>query len=542
MRKQILIAAVAAAVVVGISGCSAGPASPVNTNATGAEKRGGHLTYLDAEIPISAQVQESGTWQDRALQQNITDRLIYRNPDTNELEPWIATSWTESPDGLTYTFVITDGVTYSDGTPLNTASVKRNLEWQVNGDPAKAISPNSVFPLSIAVTTDESAHTVTATLDAPYAPFLAALTGWSAGLVADSTIDASREDQSLYRNLIGSGPFVVGTEVYGKQIVLNRRAGYAWAPASSENQGEAYLDSVTITPVQEDSVRLGTLKSGQADLIRYVQPSEEKALSQAGFQVIAKSGVGMSNQWIVKPSAPFLSDVNVRKALEIGIDRQQLVADLYTSNWSAATSVLSPGTEGYKDESAALAYAPAQANTLLDQSGWTSKNADGYRTKDGQTLTVKTYLDVYDNTARALFQAIQVQLKGIGIKLDIGEIDYSSYWATAFSDPAAGVLRVGWPDPDPVGLLTNYGRDDSDVLGLKGSDATLNSLLDATVTTVTAEDRTKALAAAQDYLIDQAYVVPILNDSQVYVAGPTLQGFSLSDGALPQYYNAWLAH
>ena len=108
--------------------------------------RGGNLIYLDAEIPISAQVQESGYWQDRAILQNVTDRLLYRNAKTNELEPWIAKSWKVSPDGLTYDFVIRTGVTYSDGTPLDVESVKRNLEWQIHGDTKNAISPNRVFP------------------------------------------------------------------------------------------------------------------------------------------------------------------------------------------------------------------------------------------------------------------------------------------------------------------------------------------------------------------------------------------------------------
>ena len=74
---------------------------------------------------ISALIQEQGTWQDRALFWNLTDRLIYRNAQTGEFEPWIAESWTVSDDGLRYDFVIRQGVTYSDGTPLDVESVKR---------------------------------------------------------------------------------------------------------------------------------------------------------------------------------------------------------------------------------------------------------------------------------------------------------------------------------------------------------------------------------------------------------------------------------
>ncbi|WP_411558578.1 ABC transporter substrate-binding protein [Plantibacter sp. MPB07] len=529
-RRARLAAAALVAVSIALTGCSAASAS--------SDADGGSLTYLDAEIPTSAQVQEAGTWQTRALQQNITDRLLYRNAETGELEPWIADSWTVSPDGLTYTFVIRDGVTYSDGTAVDATSVAKNLNWQSTGDEAKGTTPNAQFPPGLVATPDEATSTVTVVLAAPYAPFLNVLTGWGSGLVADATIDASKEEQSKFVNLIGSGPFVVASETYGKEIVLDRREGYAWAPPSSPNQGEAHLASVTVIPVQEDSVRLGTLKSGEADVIRYVQPSEEQGLVDAGYEIVSKTGVGLSNQWFLRSQAPFLDDVDVRKALLHAIDREQIIETQYTDSWTPATSVLSPGTFGYVDESAKFAYDPDAANRLLDGAGWTERDADGYRTKDGERLTVKTYIDVYDNTAKSLFQQIQNQFKDVGIELSLNELDYSTYWATAFADPEVGALRVGWPHPDPSkGLSEYYSKDGSDLLGLAGSDTTLQSLLDAQNAATDDDTRAAILGQIQDHLIDQAYVVPILNDSQVFVTQQRVKGFSLTDGALPEFYN-----
>ena len=529
-RRARLAAAALVAVSIALTGCSAASAS--------SDADGGSLTYLDAEIPTSAQVQEAGTWQTRALQQNITDRLLYRNAETGELEPWIADSWTVSPDGLTYTFVIRDGVTYSDGTAVDATSVAKNLNWQSTGDEAKGTTPNAQFPPGLVATPDDATSTVTVVLAAPYAPFLDVLTGWGSGLVADATIDASKEEQSKFVNLIGSGPFVVASETYGKEIVLDRREGYAWAPPSSPNQGEAHLASVTVIPVQEDSVRLGTLKSGEADVIRYVQPSEEQGLVDAGYDIVSKTGVGLSNQWFLRSQAPFLDDVDVRKALLHAIDREQIIETQYTDSWTPATSVLSPGTFGYVDESAKFAHDPDAANRLLDGAGWTERDADGYRTKGGERLTVKTYIDVYDNTAKSLFQQIQNQFKDVGIELSLNELDYSTYWATAFADPEVGALRVGWPHPDPSkGLSEYYSKDGSDLLGLAGSDTTLQSLLDAQNAATDDDTRAAILGQIQDHLIDQAYVVPILNDSQVFVTQQRVKGFSLTDGALPEFYN-----
>lgn len=533
-------AAIATIIALGAAGCTPASSAVDVSNITDAEKRGGSLVYLDAEIPVTAQVQSSGTWQTRALQQNITDRLLNRNPETNEFEAWIAERWEVSDDGLVYDFVIRDGVTYSDGTPLDVASVKRNLDWQVSGDPDKGVPSNAAFPREAEVTTDASSRTVTVTLPEPYAAFLGALTTWSAGLVADATIDATLEEQALFTNLIASGPFVVESHVFGKEVVLQRREGYAWAPPSYENQGEAYLDEVVITPVLEDSVRLGSIKAGQADLLRYVQPSEEAGLAAAGFQVFAKTGVGLSNHWWLRQDAKFVDDPNVRGALLVGIDREEIVDTLYTDNWSPASSVLAPGTVGYKDRSDALGYDPEGAVELLEASGWTELDRDGYRVKGGERLSIVTYLDVYDNTSRALFQAIQADLKEIGIELIIKETDYSSYSATTAADTELTALRTGWPAPDPVTLNNTYRAERGDQLRLKGSDAELERLLLAHIVETDATERVGLLGALQDHLIDNAYVIPILNDSQVYVGAPRVQGFTFSDGALPLFHSTWV--
>lgn len=497
------------------------------------------LTYLDPEIPTSAQVQESGTWQTRDLLQNLTDRLINRNPTTFELEPWIAESWTQSSDGLDYVFVIKDGVSYSDGTPLDVNSVKKNLEWQVNGDPKNGVSANSQFPRKIAVSVDAGKREVHVHFDTAYAPFLNILTSWSAGLVANATIDAPHDQQVEYTKLIGSGPFHVTSEKYAQKYVLERREDYAWAPKSAKNQGQAKLQKVIWIPTQDDSVRLGAVQSGQAGILRYVQPREEAVLAKQNYKVIAKTGVGLSNQWYLRTAVAPLDDIDVRRALFRAIDRKQILDELYTKNWSAATSVLAPNTFGYKDVSASFAYDPDQAESLLSSAGWTGKDSAGYRTKGGTRLHLKTYIDVFDNTANALFQNIQAQFKAIGIELALNTVDYSDYGTKATGDKHVNFLRTGWPHPDAgVDLHQSYGKAGSDELQLKGSDVKLDQLLDAQLVAVDDEERKALLGQIQDYLVtEKAYVLPILNDSQVFVVRPEITGFELSDGALPLFSN-----
>lgn len=518
-----------------LAGC-AGTAPAAESSS---DRAGGSIVYLDAELSSNTQLQSSGTWQDSAYVTNITDRLIYRDPETGELLPYIAEDWTVSEDGRVYTFDLVEGVTYSDGTPLDAANVKRNLEWQAYGDPEQGIPANNWFPKVTSVEADEAAQTVTVTLEERYAPFLNVLAFWRTSLVADATIDASIEAQSQLTGIVGSGPFVVESETYGEEIVLTKREGYDWAPPSLEHQGEAYLDEIVIIPVTEDSVRLGSLRSGEADLIRYIQPSEEAGLEAAGIGVIGVQGAGNANVWDVRQAAPFLDDVNVRRALQHGIDRQQIIDDLYTDNWQIATSTVTPTTFGYVDLSDELAYDPDESNRLLDEAGWTERDKEGYRTKNGERLHILTYVDVFDSTAKPLFQLVQWQLKRIGVELEIKETDYANYSAT-LEDPTIGVRRNGWPEADAwVRQRVNYHSAFTNAYNLPEPDATLDALYEAQGAAETDEERAEIVGEIQRYVIDQAYALPIIDDTQVFGIQPHVHGFRTTYEARPWFYDTW---
>lgn len=518
------------------TGCSAS-AQEVG-RAGGDGKRGGEIVYLDAELSRDAQLQSSGTWQDSAYIENVADRLVYRDPETQEIRPWIASSWKVSDDSRTFTFTIRDGVTFSNGQKLDAGAVKRNLDWQISGDTAKGIPSNEWFPQVSSVRADNAKQTVTVKLKQSSTAFLSILSFWRSALVADATIDAPIEKQKQISGIIGSGPFVVDSEKYGEEIVLARREGYAWAPEGLDNQGDAYLDKVTIVPVTEDSVRLGSLRAGEADIIRYIQPSEEKNLENAGFTVVAEQGVGNANVWDLKQSAPFLDDVRVRRALQHGIDREQIVDDLYSGNWTPATSIITPGSVGYRDVSPLFAYDPKASNRLLDQAGWTGRDTEGFRTKNGKQLKILTYVDVYDSTAKPLFQLVQWQLKRLGVNLDIKETDYANY-AAVYTNPQVGALRNGWPEADTTRLSLGYGIKGSNSFAFKEPDQQLEKLLADQLTAATVKDREKTIGKIQERIVDQAYALPILDDSQVFGLADTVNGLTFSSEARPHFYETW---
>lgn len=532
-----LAGAVVVVVVIALGLTHHGP--DARATADSGDKRGGSLVYLDYEKWYAFQEQIS-YWQNGGVWNNIGDRLVDINPKTYQLEPWIAQSWTVSGDGLTYTFVIRPGVTYSDGTPLDAQSVRKNLLWWDNGDPGKGVPRNPLYPQGMIVTADNATRSVVVKFQQPYIPFLNVLAAPKSSLLGDKTIDSSLDAQGIVTNIVASGPFVPVKYKPDEEIVLQRRKGYHWAPASSQNQGEAYLDSITIRPVHEISVRVGALQAGQADVVHYVEPSDEGPLARQGYNVVPSIYEGMSNQWSFRLKAPYVDDVRVRKAVEHAIDRNQIVEKLYTRNWTAASSVLTPQTPGYVDLSSQIAYDPAQSNELLDQAGWTGRDADGYRTKNGKTLEIKTYVDVYDADAGPHYQLIQRQLQKVGIKLTLLQTDYATYPTIYAKDQSIAIKRNGWQSTDANVLNSTYAAGIGDGFSLGGKDEKLEALLTASTTATSQDDRNKALAELQRYIVvDQAYAVPIVNDTQVFVTRPDIHGFTGGSQSLPWFYNTW---
>lgn len=520
-------------------GTEQGPAA-ASAPGTGAEGSGGTLVYLDAEIIAAGDIR-NGTWQSTTLTHNITDRLIHADPETGELEPWIAEDWEISEGGLQYTFWIRDGVSFSNGQPLDAGAVQRNLQWQAWGDPENGIDPNNTFPQVESVEADEEDQTVTVVLEEPYSPFIKILSNWASSLVADETLELSAEDQQRPENVIGSGPFVVESETYGEEIILTRREGYSWAPASWENQGEAHLEEIHWIPVLEDSARLGSLRAGEGDLIRYLQPSEEDPLSAEGFEVIGVQGSGQTNTWVLRQSVEELQDERVRHAILSGIDREAIVEDLYTDRWSTASSIVTPDTLGYRDQSEKLTYDPERAQRLLDEAGWSDHDDDGIRVnEDGDRLTIRALIDVFDATAAPLFQLIQWQLAEIGVELELVEVDYSNV-STGYSDESIGIVRTGWPQADSwVRIRNDWHFEDSNALFLQEPDEQLNELLEQH-SLVQGSEREEVVGELQDHLLDNAYVFPVLTDSQIFALQPHVRGLSWTPEARPVFHSTWIA-
>ena len=500
---------------------------------------GGTLTYLEYQPYTNLYPPQAGFYPNGGLVNNITARLTWQNPETLEIEPWVATEWTVNEDATEYTFELRDDVTFSDGTPLDAAAVAKNFDTFGLGNPDLGHTVSEAIN-NYASSEVIDADTVVFHFSAPAPGFLQATSTITSGLLSPETLDRTLEELGAGNatEVVGSGPFVITDEKLGTELTLEAREDYDWAPSSSAHQGRAYLDEVRILITPEDSVRIGSLLSGQADYIRYVQAFDEARVESSGYDLYAPQTRGVNNTLSLRFTNPILSDIRVRQALVAGVDSQEVVDTVFTGNYPRATSALSATALGYKDESEHYAYDPDKAEELLDEAGW-EPGADGIREKDGERLALTVYEAKAQPLSKQTLELVAQQLKKIGVELNVKSADAGTY-AEDIKDPLKTPLyhsMVGRADFDVIKSQFHTKNRNT----LLSDDAELDRLLEAVASAPAEEDRVAATQAVQDYLAAQAYVIPLFEEPQVYGAAPHVQGIGFESVARPVFYDVWLA-
>ncbi|HGM5418864.1 TPA: TIGR04028 family ABC transporter substrate-binding protein [Serratia liquefaciens] len=511
-----------------------------------ASVQGGTLIYLEQQAHTNLYPPSGGFYPNGGILNQITDKLTYQNPKTLEIEPWIAESWSSNADKTEYTFKLRPGVTFSDSTPLDANAVAKNFDTYGLGNKEKRLPVSEVInnydhsevidPLTVKFYFKRSSP-----------GFLQGTATIGSGLVSLSTLNRNYDELGDARHIIGSGPFVVSAEMLGREVDLSVRKDYRWGPARLTQQGRANLDGIKVIVTGEDSVRIGALQAGQADFIRQIQAYDEKQTQDQGFTIYAAPTRGVNDSVAFRPDNPLVSDLRVRQALLHATDSKQIVETLFSVNYPQAKSVIASSAAGFVDLSAKLKFDPDLANRLLDEAGW-KKGGDGLREKDGKKLLLNVYESLPQPQNKAVLQLVSQQWGKVGARLNILAGDAGSKVADNL-DPQktpAAVVEVGRADPDVI--KSQFYPTNRDALLQQGGtgknsafkDDKLNALLLGIASEVDAQKRLQIAGEAQNYLLDQAYVIPFFEEPQVFAGAPYLKGVSFEAVGRPSFYGAWL--
>ena len=533
-RVKVLAAAMGGAMVLSLAACA-------NTSDSADT---GMVTYVEPNMFNNLYPPSGGYYPNGGVLNNITDRLLWQDPETLDLHPWIAEELPQAnADNTEFTFRIRRGVTYSDGSVLDAANVKKNYDLYAQGDDARLLTPSEQLPNYVKAEVIDD-YTVKFYFTKPSPGFPQATSVMNQGLLSNETLDL--DDSGFAPGnataISGSGPFFIDAEELGTKLVLKAREDYQWAPpARADQQGPADIAGVNIVLAEEDSVRVGSLVAGQSDVARQIEAPDEKHLKDQNLQILAAPTRGVNNSYHFHFRHPLVEDIRVRQALIHAIDRDNILRTLYSDSYPKGASILARTAIGFQDESEHYAYDPEKAEQLLDDAGW-KRGADGIRTKEGQRLSLTFNEAVPQPRSREMFTKAQEMLKNIGVEAHLYPGDRSAQ-TKAMQDQELVQIRhtmtgranvdtlATWLDGVGRNSFLNYDAE-TDSYG----DEQLQALVDDYFQLTSEKQRLAKAAEMQDYLAEQAYILPLFEEPQVYGAQPHVDGFTTEAIGRPSFY------
>ena len=349
----------------------------------------------------------------------------------------LATDVSVSEDGLTWTVTIRDDVYFTDGDPLTAEDVAFTYNTV-----KESSSVNDFTMLDQAQALDDT--TVVFTMNRPFSiwPYTMAVVG---------IVPAHAYDPATYgTNPIGSGRYILKQWDRGQQVILEANPDYYGEKPA--------MEQVTILFMEEDAAFLAA-QAGQVD-VAYTSATYSmetvEGYSLASYASVDNRGfnlpavpAGEVNENGVPVGNDFTSDVLVRRALNIGVDRQEMIDNVLNGYGTPAYSVCDQMP--WYNEDSQVAYDPEGAAALLDEAGWLL-GEDGIRKKDGKQPELVLLYSQGDSVRQALAVDFANQMEELGIVCSVEGVGWDTAYDRALSTP----LLWGWGAHSPMELYNIY--------------------------------------------------------------------------------------
>ncbi len=477
MHLRSLRAAVAMASMFLLTGllasCGTGTALPKSNGLVGANpQRGGEVTYgLEAETTdlcgISATLDISGSMKFNAIFDTLTKpsilngKLVY--------SPWLAKSVTHSPDFMTWTVDVRDGVTFHDGSKLDGKVVYDNL---------KAYKEKSLLFLFVFSNLDQITQTgpmqVTLTTKKPWIALDAYLWGGArVGIMSEQQLTGvdpqtgqpKTPSPTCNRTPIGTGPFQF--KVFNQKnptpsqirsginndwksyesLTLVRNPHY-WLKAP-DGKPYPYLDKLTFKPMPESTQKRFALQSGEINMALYSGADDQRALEE--FRIAGSANYVKTDQYSelayvqTNDSKPPFNSLLFRQAVQYGVNRADINTIFNQDLFQLANSPFAPGVTGYLKETGWPKYDPVKAKALLKQY---LDSPEGKKAYPNGKVSITLQLTP-DTGVQQLAQLLQQQAKALGVDVKLNVIEQVNLINKAIARDYEFMVFRNWPGGDP---------------------------------------------------------------------------------------------
>ena len=364
------------------------------TTEGGGEATGGTLVFAGASDPVALDGALVSDGESIRVITQIFETLVALKPGTTEPEPGLAESWEANDDGTVWTFKIREGVTFHDGEPLNAEAVCFNFDrwynfegplqnpgatyyWQVVFGGFATYNKDSGAPKDSLYKSCEATDEATAvlTLTKPSATFIPALSQQAFSIASPKALEEFNADEGTTdadgvfspsgtfatEHPIGTGPFEFVSWTRNDRIVLKRYEDY-WGE-------KAKIDELIIRPISDNAARLQALQTGEIQGYDLVEPQDIATIEgDSSLQIIDRPAFNVAYVGFNIAKKP-TDDLEVRKAIAHGLDRETVVNNFYSGRAVVATQFMPPEVVGYADDVPTYDFDPEKAKQILTDAG-----------------------------------------------------------------------------------------------------------------------------------------------------------------------------
>lgn len=524
--KRFLAGVLAAASIFGLTACGQGADPSADPSVGGSVSSAEQGVLRVAALADITTMDVTKTTNDYMVPMNVFDRLFeveVQQDGSSLIVPSLCVDHTVSGDGRTYTFTLRDGVVFSNGNALTAEDVKYTFEWLltaggVNDDVAlevegaQALKDGQAEALSGFRVVD--AHTFEITLTKANAGFLAELTGPAMSIVDKETMEQAKNFGIACEDTIGTGPYRITEWVVNDHYTLEYNDQY-WGEEPS-------VKKMIVSIIPDPSTQNLMYQNGELDILDL--ESLDSAIVESTYKTVyadrllKASRVGITYMSLNEENA-YLSDVNVRRAIQMAVDVQTIISSVYGGDAVVENGIIPNGVWGHNSELERAPFDPEGAKALLEQAGY----AEG-------EISFELAMDASSTgNLQLVYQIVQQNLKDIGINVNIATYDASAWLDLRKSgkmDSFIGTWTMDYNDPANV-MRTFFGSvQNTQIRSLNYPD---QQIIDRVAAAAGITDDDKRMKEYQELehklIVEDAAWVPLLGNVHLYALGERVESF-----------------
>lgn len=412
----------------------------------------------------------------------VYSRLAEINEENGEIEPRLAESW-ERPNANEIIFKLRKDVKFSNGYEFTAEDVKFTIER------AQSLPKVAHLYKPIKEITIIDPYTISFKTEEPFAPLLNHLTHKTASILSKKYYEENKE--KYFENPIGTGPYIFKEWKIGDKISLEANPSYFG--------GQAKIKNVVFRSVPEESSKVIGLQTGEIDIVGDIEAISRQTVVEDDNLGLAEAS-GISTIYLgMNVEREFFADKELRKAIIMGINRDDIINSLLMGAVAKANSFLAPSVFGYSADSKVYEYNPEEAKKIIEAKGKTG---------------TKLKITISNNQLRSqISEVIQAQLKEIGLDVSIEILEWGTF-LSATSKGDVDMFILGWGPSTYDGDYGLYPNFHSSQKGGEGNRSQLasqymDSLLEQGRKEVDTEKRREIYIKATDYVNEEAIVLPL---------------------------------